>query len=144
MSETESDREYYARCVNCDAPLSARETVEVQVHVDREGGGYDRIPMPACRRCWLDRHGVECGHCGELHRTNEAAYNCCVGKSKAPDCAECGRRMEVGAKGYGPLEGETITWAECECCPVGWGRYTGWVQTDGEPCKHVEGDDRDE
>lgn len=128
----------YAHCVDCEAPLSAREAVKVPVHVDREDGGYDRVPMPACRRCRLKRHGHACDHCGTLHMTIEAAYHCCMGVSKAPDCPECGRRMEATAWGYDPVEGQTITCAECECCPVFWGRFTQFDYTDDEPCKHVD------
>jgi len=43
---------------------------------------------------------------------------------------------------YDPASGTSVTWAECECCPVGWGAFTGWELLDGEPCKHVETDPR--
>jgi hypothetical protein len=136
--------EYYRTCVDCGTELRNGGGTMVAVHMDREDGGYERVNMPACRRCALKRRGYECDHCGQLHETQRQAYECCVGRTKAPDCLECGRRLDVTAKGYGPVEGPTITFAECECCPVAWGRYTGWVQTDDEPCKHVEDGDSDE
>ena len=127
-------------CVDCGTELRNGAGTQVMVHMDDPDGGYDRVRMPACRRCALERRGYECDHCGQLHETQRDAYECCVGDTKAPDCIECGRRMEVGASGYHPVRGPDITWAECECCPIGWGRFTGWELLDEEPCKHVEGD----
>lgn len=126
-------------CVDCGTEIRHKRatTVEVFDHND-DGLGYTTYQAPACRRCALERRGYECDHCGQLHETNRAAYECCIGDSKAPDCPECGRRMEIGAAGYGPAEGMSITWAECECCPVGWGRFTGWEMTDNDRCKHVD------
>lgn len=129
-------------CVDCDREITRRTATRVMVHMDKPDGGYDRVPMYACRQCALKRRGYQCDHCGEYHETLLAADECCVGQTKAPDCQACGRRMSVGAKGYGPIEGETITWAECDCCPIGWGQYTGWEQLDGD-CKHVGGGDGD-
>jgi len=111
----------------------------VAVHMDKPDGGYDRVQMPACRRCALERRGYECEHCGQAHMDPGEAYDCCIGETKAPDCPECGRRMGVEAAGYSPSGGQTITIAECECCPVMWGRFTGWEMTDDEPCKHIDG-----
>jgi len=125
--------------VDCGVEITRREATTVQCMDHHEDGGYTTYQAPACRRCALERRGVECSHCGRLHETGEVAYNCCVGESKAPDCPECGRRMGVGGAGYDPDIGMEITWAECECCPVGWGRYTGWEVLDGEDgCEHVE------
>jgi len=132
-------------CVDCGTELRHGAGTRVMVHMDKPDGGYDRVEMPACRRCALERRGYDCDECGQVHETNQAAYECCIGSTKAPDCRECGRRMEVGAAGYSPAEGQTITWAECECCPIAWGRFTGWELLDGEePCKHVEHDGGDE
>lgn len=41
-------------------------------------------------------------------------------------CPECGDLMDVGAVGN---PGETITWQECEDCNIGWGPFTGYVDT---------------
>lgn len=132
-------------CVDCGTELRHGAGTRVMVHMDKFDGGYDRVEMPACRHCALKRRGYECEECGQLHETQHDAYECCVGTRKAPDCIECGRRMAVGAAGYHPGRGPDITWAECECCPIGWGRFTGWELLDGEePCKHVEGDDGDQ
>lgn len=28
---------------------------------------------------------------------------------------------------------------KCECCPVAWGKYTGWhYDDDADPCEHVD------
>lgn len=135
----ETDRQYI-KCYDCNrgVPYSAVERVEVPMDIE-DGSGYDLVPVPVCYDCRLDMWGHECEHCGRKHMDLEAAYNCCVGATKAPDCRLCGRRMSIGAKGFGPVEGHTITWAKCECCPVGWGRFTGWTYLDGEQdCKHAE------
>jgi len=125
-------------CIDCGAEVrrAAASTVTAMSHFD--DGGYETFQAPACRRCALKRRGHECEHCGELHMDIEAAMRCCVGETKAPDCPECGRRMGVGAAGYHPDHGQEITVAECECCPVMWGRFTGWEMTDDGPCKHLD------
>jgi len=125
-------------CVECGRELTRRAATTISVHTELPDGGYEFVPMPACSRCKLEREGIPCEECGELHRTHEAAYECCIGRTKAPDCPECGRRMAVAAAGYSAHEGQTITIAECECCPVMWGRFTGWELTNDDACKHVE------
>lgn len=142
VGDSETEVEHYATCYDCDAKLSAREVVRAEVPMDMHDGGYEFVDVPICRRCQLKRHGHPCDHCGELHMDLEAAYRCCVGVTKAPDCIECGRRMKIGARGYDPLGGDSITWADCECCPVGWGRFTGWTHTGDEPCKHIDTEDQ--
>lgn len=126
-------------CVDCDRDISRRSSTMVAVHMNKPDGGYDRVRMPACHQCALERRGYECDHCSKLHMDMQGARECCVGSTKAPDCLECGRRMSVAAAGYSPHEGQTITIAECDCCPVMWGRFTGWEMTDDGPCKHVDG-----
>lgn len=44
-------------------------------------------------------------------------------------CPECGDLMNVGAVG---TPGETVAWQECEDCGIGWGPFTGYVDTDEE------------
>lgn len=44
-------------------------------------------------------------------------------------CPECGEPMDVGA--VAPI-GEAITWQECDDCGIGWGPFTGYVDTDEE------------
>lgn len=126
----ESD-EPYAHCYDCGAGLSARRMTRGVAHVEHaDGAGYDRVKVPMCPHCKLKRHGIACSECGQLHRDQEAAYMCCRTPDgrlpgEAPDCKECGRRMERGAWGHGP-HGPTVEWAECEACDIGWGRFTGW------------------
>lgn len=121
-------------CGDCGTDLDRRSAVTREVHVDHEDGlGYDRVPMPLCPNCDLKRHGHDCTHCGRTHRSIEAAADCCVGTSKAPDCRECGRRMERGAWGYDAAGNQTIEWAECEGCGIGWGAFTGWHDLDQQP-----------
>lgn len=43
-------------------------------------------------------------------------------------CPECGETMAVGAVGQ---PGDTITWQSCSDCHIGWGPWTGYVETDG-------------
>jgi hypothetical protein len=128
-------------CWDCGERFERRRLVtrEVMDHND-EGMGYEMIRAKVCRACDLKRNGVECDTCGELHLDFEAAMQCCTGPEygDAPDCPECGRRMKATAKGYDPIDGPSITCAECECCPVFWGAFTGFDYTDDGPCKHTD------
>jgi hypothetical protein len=38
--------------------------------------------------------------------------------------------MDVGAVGVDPNGAESITWQECEECSIGWGPFTGYVDTE--------------
>lgn len=129
-------------CVDCGTEIRHDRATTVRCLDHHGDGGYTEFQAPACRRCALERRGYECEDCGELHETQQAAYECCVGDTKAPDRIQCGRRMEVTAAGYSGLEGQTVTYAECECCPIGWGRFTGRDQLDGD-CEHVDGGEAD-
>jgi len=126
MGEQLADGVAHFDCYDCGRSLSRRQLAEVEVPMDLDEGGYEFVPVPICPRCNLERNGHPCSHCDELHRTLEAAYKCCVGVSKTPDCPECGRRMSIGARGFDPAMGHDITWAECDACDVGWGRFTGF------------------
>lgn len=136
------------RCYDCarepgSTPHSRREIV-----IDSPDGhsGYDVVSVPLCRECIGDRFGHECPICGVPHDSREDARFCCQRRpGEAPDCPHCGRRMQRGAWGTHADGRQTVEWAECECCPVAWGRFTGWhQQDDAEPCEHVETDPRGE
>jgi hypothetical protein len=118
---------------------------EIVVHHPNELG-YDVIVVPLCRACIGRRFGHECPTCGLHHDTHEDARYCCQRRpGEAPDCPHCGRRMARGTRGAHADGRPTVEWAECECCPVAWGRFTGWhQQDDAEPCEHVETDPRGE
>lgn len=58
------------------------------------------------------------------------------GRPRGPRCPSCHEHMTAGAFGYSERTGETVDWAECETCSIGWGPFTGFVPLDDE-------DDRD-
>lgn len=141
MSEAD---DWHPSCYDCEREIPQRhlQPTEVIIHHD-EGLGYDWVPVPMCGDCRRRRYGYDCPQCGCTYDSEDDAMFCCRRRpGEAPDCPECGRRMERGAWGYSPDGGPTVEWATCECCPVTWGRFTGWHQTDDEPCKHVETDPR--
>jgi len=43
-------------------------------------------------------------------------------------CPECGEEMTVGAVGG---RGHSIAWEACRQCHIGWGPWTGYVETEG-------------
>ena len=121
-----SHSEYHETCYECDRTFS-RALEQREVHMDKPGGGYDVVPVPMCPECIGQTFGWDCPNCGLHHDSREDAEYCCKRRpGEAPDCPECGRRMERGAWGYSPGEGQTVDWAECEACEIGWGRFTGW------------------
>ncbi len=141
MSDAE---DYQPSCYDCGRETARRnlQTREVIVTHD-EGLGYEEVTVMLCSRCIGERFGYDCPQCGIRHDDKESARFCCERRpSEAPDCRQCGRRMTVGSASYDPATGTSVTWAECECCPVGWGAFTGWELLDGDPCKHVETDPR--
>lgn len=139
MSET--DDPPTIPCYGCDREIRHRRAKKAQVMEHQESGGYTTFQAPFCDRCFHERHGYDCPQCGITHENERDARYCCRrAPEEAPDCPECGRRMEVGAMGYDPMTGSSVTWAACECCPVGWGQFTGFEHTDEEPCKHVDGE----
>lgn len=133
-------------CYDCDRTFPRRDlqTREVVVtHEDRSG--YNELAVPLCRDCIGQRFGFDCPQCGITHDEKDDAIWCCRRRpEEAPDCTECGRRMKATAKGY-DSDGPHVTVAECECCPVMWGAFTGWGRKDdAEPCEHVDVDPRGE
>jgi hypothetical protein len=40
--------------------------------------------------------------------------------------------MEAGAWGWSPTTGETVDWAQCDDCRLGWGPWTGVVDLDDD------------
>lgn len=125
------DEDYHATCYECDRSFS-QPLPQREVMMDIPSGGYDMVSVPMCRDCIHDREGYPCPDCGLLHETADDAEYCCHrDPAEAPDCKECGRRMEVTAKGHDPIEGPSVTVAECEACNVGWGAFTGWFTTEG-------------
>lgn len=129
-------------CYDCDRELDRRDLHMRPVIVTHDdGSGYDEVRVPLCPACEGQRFGFECPQCGILHDSKDDAEYCCRRReSEAPDCIECGRRMEVTSMGYSEHRGSSVTTAECECCPVMWGRYTGWDYTGDSRCKHVPTD----
>jgi len=131
-------------CYECGRKFRRRalQTREVVVHHD-DGLGYEEIPVPLCRACIGERYGFDCPQCGLHHDDKESAQYCCRRRpGEAPDCPACGRRMERGSWGDDPDAPEghqrTVEWAECECCPIGWGRFTGWAELNQDKCEHVD------
>lgn len=133
-------------CYDCGREPAIGSFARREIHIDRPDGGYDRVPVPLCPDCIGRLFGFECPRCGAHYDDRDDAQYCCRRRpGEAPDCPHCGRRMARGAWGHSPTTGPTVEWAECECCPVAWGRFTGWHhQDDAEPCKHVETDPRGE
>lgn len=128
------DSDWTMSCYGCGREAGRRALVqrEVPIH-DDEGMGYEMVPVPLCRGCVGERFGYDCPQCGLTHDEKDDARYCCQRRpGEAPDCPECGRRMERGAFGYDPATGPTVEWAECEACGIGWGKYTGWHGLDAE------------
>jgi hypothetical protein len=76
--------------------------------------------------------GWQCGLCGWkswIHGEEGVGQELVAdgGWPSGDPCPECGELMDVGAVGN---PGETITWQECEDCGIGWGPFTGFVDTD--------------
>lgn len=141
MSDAE---EWEPSCYDCGHQPGYRNLVhrEVMMHHD-EGMGYDMVPVPLCRACVGRRYGFDCPQCGITHDSREDAVYCCRRRpGEAPDCLGCGRRMKRGAWGHSPETGPSVEWAECECCPIAWGRFTGWHRTDGGKCDHIDSVDQ--
>lgn len=124
--------EYHATCFECDRTFS-RPLEQREIHMNKPEGGYDRVAVPLCPSCIGEMFGWDCPQCGIHHDTQEDARYCCErAPGEAPDCIECGRRMERGSWGYHADGRPTCEWAECEACGIGWGRFTGWHYPDEE------------
>lgn len=136
---SDADRPTMA-CYDCGRELARRDLQTREVVVDHDCGlGYEEVPVPLCRSCIGRRRGYPCPQCGLRHDDKESARYCCRRRpGEAPDCPACGRRMERGAWGHSAATGPTVEWAECECCPLGWGRFTGWERLDGAKCEHID------
>jgi len=46
--------------------------------------------------------------------------------------------MGVGAWSVSVIGTESITWQECEGCGIGWGPFSGWVDTETEEAVELE------
>jgi len=82
---------------------------------------------------WCGRADVDADELLEEIRAEFPSDGDAVPDGGWPDgdpCISCGEPMEVGAVGN---PGETITWQECEDCGIGWGPFTGYVDTDDNP-----------
>lgn len=134
-----SDAETMA-CYDCEREVGRRNLQMTEVMMTHDDGmGYDWVPVPLCPDCIGRRWGYDCPQCGLTHDEKDDARYCCRRRpGEAPDCPGCGRRMERGAWGYDPARGNTVEWAECECCPIAWGRFTGWHRTEGDKCEHID------
>ena len=117
---------YHATCFECETEFS-RALEMREVMMDLPSGGYDMVPVPMCSRCIGERFGWDCPQCGIHHDTKEDARYCCErAPGEAPDCPECGRRMERVSWGFTADGAPTCEVAECEECDVQWGKFTGW------------------
>lgn len=117
-------------CFDCEREAPRRYLQETAImDTSGPGIGYETIMVPLCDACRKKRKGHDCPHCGMTHGTEEDAMFCCRRRpGEAPDCPECGRRMQRSAWGY-TADGEpTCEYAVCETpdCGVEWGKYTGW------------------
>lgn len=133
MSSTRQDRPT-GDCHDCGSTFLLRDMSRHRVPMDiPSASGYEMVRVPLCYRCSRQRFGWDCPQCGCVHDTREDAKYCCQRQpGEAPDCIECGRRMERKAWGYTADGKPTVEWAECEACPIGWGRFTGWHKLDSE------------
>lgn len=120
-------------CYGCGIDVSLRAASHIEEPIDRDDGtGYDMVPVPLCPTCAVQRHGHNCPDCGELHKFQEDALTCCPpradnGMPMGPPCRECGDRMDPGAAGVDAHGVESVSWATCEDCGLGWGPFTGFV-----------------
>jgi hypothetical protein len=48
-------------------------------------------------------------------------------RPQGPPCRDCEEPMEAKSFGWAPDSGETVDWAVCEECGLGWGPVTDWV-----------------
>jgi len=118
--------EIHRTCHECGTVASS-SLPKREIVIDLPSGGYDTVPVPLCRACIGQMFGFECPNCGIRHDSRDDARYCCQrAPGEAPDCRECGRRMERGAWGSHADGRPTVEWAECEACGVSWGRFTGW------------------
>jgi hypothetical protein len=136
---------YHNTCHDCERTFETSLAMR-DVTIGLESGGYTTTPVPLCPDCIGERFGFDCPQCGVPHDDRESAKYCCQRRpGEAPDCVECGRRMERKSWGFTATGERTVDVAECECCPVGWGRFTGWTQLDdADPCQHIDTDPRGE
>lgn len=131
--------ETYSRikCAGCGIDVSLRSAVRREEPVDREDGtGYDMVSVLLCPTCDVERHGHNCPDCGQAHRFQEDALTCCTpraanGMPMGPPCRDCGDRMEPGAAGVDAHGVESVSWATCADCALGWGPFTGFVELGG-------------
>lgn len=124
-----------APCYDCEreAPRKYLQRREVVIPNPPGESGYVEAPVLLCSECIGKRCGYNCPQCGVTHSEKENARYCCKRRpGEAPDCRECGRRMERGAWGVTASGEQTVEWAECEGCGIGWGRFTGWEQLEQE------------
>jgi hypothetical protein len=121
------------KCYECERRFrrSAIHMREIIISHD-EGLGYEEVPVPMCRDCEGRRFGFECPQCGIRHHDKDDAMYCCRrAPGEAPDCPECGRRMERVSWGATASGEPTCEAAKCEECDVFWGKFTGF-ETEAE------------
>lgn len=148
MTDTDTETEgtddgWVPSCYDCERELARRHLQPTEV-IDTSGPGigYERITVPMCGKCRKKRFGFSCPQCGVLHDTQEDAMFCCQRRpGEAPDCPECGRRMERLAWGYTAAGRPTCEFAVCEDCEVEWGKFTGWKKPDDEDTQENADDD---
>jgi len=70
---------YPYKCWHCGAGVTRRGMSRHPVHDHDavEGAGYERYNAPHCPRCARKYHGWQCDTCGEHHRFQDEALQCC-------------------------------------------------------------------
>lgn len=122
-------REGHWKCYDCERETHRRnlQRREVVVETPEPGSGYTETPVYLCSECIGRRFGYDCPQCGITHGDMEDARYCCRrAPGEAPDCRDCGDRMQREAWGYTADGRPTVEYASCERCGMGWGRFTGW------------------
>ena len=117
-----------AECYDCEREAPRRYLQYREVLIDNPEGesGYTETRVLMCSDCIGTRYGYDCPHCGLTYNEQEKAEYCCKRRrGEAPDCPECGLRMQREAWGHDAM-GPTVEYASCEKCGMEWGKYTGW------------------
>lgn len=55
-----------------------------------------------------------------------------TGRPLGPPCRNCDEPMTVESWGWASTTGETVDWAVCEGCGLGWGPVTEWVDLNAD------------
>ena len=53
-------------------------------------------------------------------------------RPRGPPCESCDEYTRAESFGWAPDTGETVDWAVCDDCGLGWGPIEGWVDLEGD------------